>query len=174
MRKDSKIFLFIFLTWVFALAFFTYIGIYSPYSEEKAKVSLTLTDNWFIVGETNRLVEKGEINIMTQRLQFDKQFTAASQIKEFIAGITTLTGCDQILMDISVQGQFKIVGKSMFDNELNLEYSYYKVTKLGSKYITIHVPGHGTFKTEPVLYGIEHRKPYVRIYAENFNNVSVK
>lgn len=150
-----------------------YEGIYIPYLEEKAKVPLTLTDMWFTVGEMNRPVEQGEIN-MTERLRFEKQFTKASEIKEIVTGISALTGCDRILMDIEVQGQFKIIGKSMWDNELNLEYSYYKVTKIGSKYLTIHVPGHGTFRTEPVLYGIEHRKPFVRIYADNFNKINVK
>lgn len=108
------------------------------------------------------------------KLRFEKEFRNAKDLKEFRNNIAALTGSPPVLMKILVQGYFHIANTTSINNELDLRYEWYKVTKIGSSYIEVYVHNlKKKFKVYPDL-GFTFHQPTVTIYADNFNRVIVE
>ena len=116
-------------------------------------------------------------NYMNTREQIimEMEFTKVNEIKIAKEAFSKLTACPEILINVFVQGQFKI--PNVYEDSLNLDYGWYKVTKIGKKYLTIYIPTEEkSFKAEPDLFYISNfdRKPGFRLIAEVFNNVTFR
>jgi hypothetical protein len=125
---------------------------------------------------TQTKTEKGEAMTERQHLTVENEFRNPDEIKAAKNALAVLTGCPVELIDVYVQGHFKIANRSFWTNELNIDYGWYQVTKIGNKYLTIHVPSEGQhFKAEPDLkWGITASKPGFRLVAPVFNTLSFR
>jgi hypothetical protein len=110
---------------------------------------------------------------MTEQISIENSFRNVKEIKVAMKALSDLTGCDEILMKVQVQGRFKIPNRSMWSNELNLQYSWYKVTKIGNTYLTVYLDtDKESYKVYPDLSYNDYDKPRFRIIAENFKDIS--
>lgn len=111
---------------------------------------------------------------MTQTIKIEKEFRNIKEIKEIKNAISSLTGCDDVLLKIYIQGTFSYVRTDNTRDELNLEYNWYEVKKIGNSYIYVYIPEYKkTYKVYPSLSMMTYRKPSFRIIAENFTNISI-
>lgn len=111
-----------------------------------------------------------------QNIIIENEFWKVSQISEAKKAFATLTGCPEMLIEVYVQGRFRIPNKSAWTNELNLDYGWYKVTKIGNKYLDVYVPSENkTFKAKPWTCPVSKRRPGFRMIADTkFSNLSFR
>lgn len=102
-------------------------------------------------------------------------FTHRQDLQDAVEALATLTGSQAYPIEIYIKGLFKIANRSEFTNELNLNGSWYEVTKIGRRYITVHVPSEGrSFQVEPYHEGTRgKRAPYFCLVAENLSRIKV-
>ncbi len=91
-------------------------------------------------------------------------FSKAADLKDKIKGFALIMGIKvPELIETTIRGTFKITGKPEMENELNLEYGWYKVIRIYNKYIEVHVPGEGNFKVEKCPGFFRERKCHFKI-----------
>jgi len=106
-----------------------------------------------------------------QRITIKNDFINAKEISEAVKALSTLTNSPEILIDVFVQGVFKIPNRHFLNDELNLDHGWYKVTKIGNKYLTVYVPiTEKSFLVKPTMYF--NRKPGFKLVAQVFNTLS--
>jgi|GEM_PF-3551143 len=110
---------------------------------------------------------------MPQELIIENEFYKVDQIKKARKSFSDLTDCPEILIKVYVQGYFKIVNRSMWTNELNLDYGWHEVREIKQKYIKVYIPSEKkSFKVSPYIN--EFRKPGFRLVAEVLNNLTFR
>jgi len=104
-------------------------------------------------------------------LTVESDFMRPSEIKDAKNALATLAGVPAALVNVYVQGHFEIVGREPMNSELNLDYGWHKVTKIGRKYLTVYVSGESShFTVRPLRWG--NRRPGFKLTSRIFNALS--
>lgn len=114
---------------------------------------------------------------MKDHIIVENEFRNANEIKIAKKALSDLTGCPEILIKTYVQGKFKILGRGMWTNELDLDYDWYEVTNIGNKHFSVHVPSEKkTFRVKVNQnYIVDfNRKPGFKLVADVYNNFSFR
>lgn len=102
---------------------------------------------------------------MTRTITIEDEFARAKEIVAKKKMVARLTGCPEECIDVFVQGYFTIA--DVIDGDLNLELDWYRVTKIGHKWFTVHVPEEKkSFKVIGRRYGFRMSLPTFRIEAD--------
>ena len=109
---------------------------------------------------------------MRPQIIIENDLLNIKDLKNARKAFSILSGCPEILIDIYVQGIFKIKDRSPLTNELNLYHRWYKVSKIGSRFMTIYIADEEkSYRAKP--YVTKFSTPGFRMCAEIFNALSL-
>lgn len=107
------------------------------------------------------------------QLIIENKFLRAKEIADARTAAAKLCRSTELLVDVYVQGHFRIA--DVVEDDLDLDYGWYKVTKIGHKWLTVYVPEmRRSFRVVAAPYGMDRRFPTYRLVVEPINDISVR